>query len=359
MRPQLTYRLTVPWDATDYDVLIPAFEGALLYMRGHLCFFLARQETETKLNEYPTIRTMQAYIDGHHPWYAAGQYLMAVLSQGAQCLTPRFFHFAEEGEYSAFVLRSPSINFLILTHHLVELMHQHMLPNTAKLSTLHGAYKMQWPGHESLLPPPVPNFPVLDMPRTPSKFTPTFSEQGATHPVELQESTWPWDVWIPKEHVNSYDIDWNFGPDGGMRMVGRGGGYPGGSKGVWERVEPSRPIIECHALHHSTSNATVWLIEGLYVHFFEEKHNGRTQSFLCLSPHLVDGFADFLSSQRGQTSFLRRLWSLITLSQPSSSTAQRYGIRTRAKWFGEGREVPLREVVLSAFLTLGVQGLGP
>ena len=67
------YFLVVPWDATEYDIVIPvAGDVGLLYMRGHLCFFRAGRETEEKLNQYDHLSNMVLYINHHRPHYAAG-----------------------------------------------------------------------------------------------------------------------------------------------------------------------------------------------------------------------------------------------------------------------------------------------
>ena len=67
------YYLAVPWDATDYDVVIPiGGDVDLLYMRGHLCFFRAGHETEEKLNLYDYVSKMVWYFNHHRPHFAAG-----------------------------------------------------------------------------------------------------------------------------------------------------------------------------------------------------------------------------------------------------------------------------------------------
>lgn len=51
----------VPWDATKYDVLIPANPGNLLYMRGQLFFFKAGPLTEAKINQYQALADVNSY----------------------------------------------------------------------------------------------------------------------------------------------------------------------------------------------------------------------------------------------------------------------------------------------------------
>lgn len=62
----------VPWHATEYDVIIPA-AGAdrLLYMRGHLNFFKAGEETENKLNLFPNTTSVDVFINNHKPVHQA------------------------------------------------------------------------------------------------------------------------------------------------------------------------------------------------------------------------------------------------------------------------------------------------
>ncbi|KAG8994664.1 hypothetical protein FRB94_009700, partial [Tulasnella sp. JGI-2019a] len=75
-----------------------------------------------------------AYFTKHRPYYAA-----------------------EEAEYSAFIIRNPSITFLILPQHLVELPFGLMRPNTAKFCTLHGVYTLPVAIAPEALPSPFPN----------------------------------------------------------------------------------------------------------------------------------------------------------------------------------------------------------
>lgn len=242
------FKSQFPWDATDYDVVIPVGGDAdLLYMRGHLCFFRAGHETEEKLNLYDHVSKMVWYFNHHRPHFAA-----------------------EEVEFSAFILREPQINFLIVPQLLVDIPIHLTQPNTAKFSNLHGVYAAQWPWKQ--LPTPFPNYPMLSLPSKPSSFLPTFSTEGTTYPIELIAGNWSGWLWFPKEFATHYNINWNLGPEGWRRFVGRGGGYGGGSQGVWTRLEPPREAITVHGA--KDLSVEVKLAEGLYIHWFEEKHNG-------------------------------------------------------------------------------------
>ncbi|KAG8983984.1 hypothetical protein FRB94_009702 [Tulasnella sp. JGI-2019a] len=253
-----SFRSQFPWEANEYDVLIPAHPADMLYMRGHLCFFRSGPQTEAKINHYENLLTLGAYFTKHHPYFAA-----------------------EEAEYSAFIIRDPSITFLILPQQLVELPERFMRPNTGKFCTLNGVYTMQAPMVLESLPPPFPNFPILAMPNISSIAAPVFTIHGATHPIELIEGTEE-KLWIPKETVTKYDIDWALGPWEATRYIGRGGPFAGGSKGVWLRVEPQVPTIEVTAAHDPSIK--VQLREGLYVHFFSEKHQAAWYWVLPVEP---------------------------------------------------------------------------
>jgi len=234
-----------PWDATEYDIVVPAAGGdALLFLRGHLCFFRAGPDTEAKMNLYENLSSMDLYINNHRPYYAT-----------------------EEAEFSAFVIRSPLINFLIVPELLADVALHLIQANTARFSTLHGVYTLHFPWNELL---PFPDFPMLSMPMMPSLFTSTLSANGTTYPIEIisgnQSLT---GLWFPGEFATYYDIDWSLGDPGWRRFVGRGGGHVGGSQGVWTRLEPPK-AIQVHAMNDSS--VKVDLAEGLYIHWFEEKH---------------------------------------------------------------------------------------
>ena len=191
---------------------------------------------------------------------------------------------SEEVEFSAFILREPQINFLIVPQLLIDIPIHLTQPNTAKFSNLHGVYTAQWPWKQ--LPTPFPNYPMLSLPTKPSSFLPTFSAEGTTYPIELIVGNWSGWLWFPEEFATHYNINWNLGSEGWRRFVGRGGGYAGGSQGVWTRLEPPREAITVHGA--KDPSVEVKLAEGLYIHWFEEKHNGRTciRSLICTSPSL-------------------------------------------------------------------------
>jgi hypothetical protein len=177
----------------------------------------------------------------------------------------------EEAEFSAFVIRSPFINFLIVPELLADVALHLIQANTARFSTLHGVYTLQFPWDE--LPLPFPNFPMLSMPMMPSLFTSTLSANGTTYPIEIISGNQSLSgLWFPGEFATYYDIDWSLGDPGWRRFVGRGGGHVGGSQGVWTRLEPPK-AIQVHAMNDSS--VKVDLAEGLYIHWFEEKHRSR------------------------------------------------------------------------------------
>jgi hypothetical protein len=184
--------------------------------------------------------------------------------------SPRFT-FPEEAEFSAFVFRNPLINFLVVPELLADIALHKIQANTARFSTLRGVYAVYVPWVEP--PPPFPEFPLLSMPPT-SSFAPTLSENGTTYPVELISGNWPLDLWFPDEFATHYNINWTIGDPGWRRFVGRGGGLEGGSQGVWTRLEPPARRFQVHAVHNSS--VQVELVEGLYIHWFEEKKNGGT-----------------------------------------------------------------------------------
>ena len=121
---------------------------------------------------------------------------------------------------------------------------------------------------------------MLSLPTKPSSFLPTFSTEGTTYPIELIAGNWSGWLWFPEEFATHYNINWNLGSEGWRRFVGRGGGYAGGSQGVWTRLEPPREAITVRGA--KDPSVEVKLAEGLYIHWFEEKHNGRT--CLCFCP---------------------------------------------------------------------------
>lgn len=242
------FKSQFPWDATEYDIVVPVGgDIGLLYMRGHLCFFRAGRETEEKLNQYHHVSNMVLYFNHHRPHYAA-----------------------EESEFSAFIFRDPRITFLVVPQLLVDIPIHLTTPNTAKFGNIYGVYSIQWPWQE--LPTSFPNYPMLSMPTSLSSFAPTFSANGTTYPIELFAGNWSGGIWFPKEFTTYYDVDWNLGPPGCRRFVGRGGKHAGGSQGVWTRIEPQREAIAVSG--QTDSSVEVKLAEGLYIHWFEEKHNG-------------------------------------------------------------------------------------
>jgi hypothetical protein len=164
----------------------------------------------------------------------------------------------------------------MFSNHLLELGFDSMFSNTAKFSTFFGVYTMPWPIHKEDLPPGFPNFPMLDLPTEPSAFTPTFSDNGVSRPIDIYEGNYDGNLWFPEAYATWYRIDWSNAPDGAVRIIGRGGGFHGGKQGIWERTEPPSPQFPIKALRESTngSDIVVTLKEALYAHFFEEKHRG-------------------------------------------------------------------------------------
>ncbi|KAG8861922.1 hypothetical protein FRB96_002365 [Tulasnella sp. 330] len=253
------FRSQFPWAATEYDVLIPAMPDPLLYLRGHLCFFRMGPITETKMNQYGNLANVNAYFGNHRPFFAT-----------------------EESEFSSFVLRSPSITFLMLPYALVELGFDRMLPNTAKFCSSQGVFTMQGPFAKEDLPPAFPNFPVLSIPQVASPKMFTDGNETATYPIELIEGSNKEELWFPSEYATHYDLDWSRGSEGVMRYIGRGGPFTGGSQGVWEHIEPRKPTVVARAVHDPYFE--VGLYEGLYAHFFEEKHHAPWVKDLPLEP---------------------------------------------------------------------------
>ncbi|EJT98894.1 hypothetical protein DACRYDRAFT_110231 [Dacryopinax primogenitus] len=247
-----------PWDAEAFDVFVPASPHTLLYLRGHLCFFRTGTNVEDKLNSYPNLISPDAYLEKHK----VGQYTAM-----------------EEAEFSAFIFRS-NISFLLSSSSLVDIPLGAVALNTPTFASLKGVY-MPYSLPPSL--PDWPEIPVLGLPGEcascprPTGRRPTFSEEGVTRPVSLRRGAYEGDLWFPSEWATEY-LPALHPPDekGWTVFVGRGG-WEGGPEGVWERREPPPPSIDVPVLSH-LSNAkpqptqTVPLREGLYIHFFHQKH---------------------------------------------------------------------------------------
>lgn len=174
------------------------------------------------------------------------------------------------------MIRNPHISFLLLPYQLAETMFGERRGNMATLSTLVGTYTTdtQRPHPElSDVIPPFPDSPVLRLPVSRSAFVPTFSAEGILHPIDLLSGG---DSWMAPEFKVSYEPDWALAlPSGSpmIRLIGRGGGFAGGTQGVWERLELARPTLVVVAAHNAS--LTIELREGLYVHFFRFKHDRR------------------------------------------------------------------------------------
>ncbi|EIN04730.1 hypothetical protein PUNSTDRAFT_146369 [Punctularia strigosozonata HHB-11173 SS5] len=255
-----SFQSQFPWDvASDYDVIIPAHTDSMLYLRGHLGFIQTRAETEFRMNLYDNMRSMDGFIHRHKDAYWC----------------------AEEAEFSAFVIRTPSISFLTLPYHLVELGFDARSPATALFASPSGAYALS-PSHSPPLPA-FPDFPLLALPSAPSSFVPTFSAAGATHPVDLVTGV-DRDKWVPAETTTFYEpppadeLGWAAGEEGEgepVRIVGRGGGFEGGREGVWERFERARPELRVRVLGAADGEVRASLTEGLYIHWMEHKYEHR------------------------------------------------------------------------------------
>ncbi|KZT58438.1 hypothetical protein CALCODRAFT_494933 [Calocera cornea HHB12733] len=238
----------------------------------------------------------------------------------------------EEAEFSAYIIRSPHISFLLASSSLVDIPLSSLALNTPTFATLNGTYAPY------TLPsplPPIPHLPVLGLPGTcpscppPAPRRRTFTDYGLTRPVELRWGQYEGDVWFAREHATSYDPPMRSLRQRGWDVyVGR---YEGGGAGVWERIEPPRAPVEVPVLlppareekgeedeHHATAQqnvhsepqgkgkgedkvksnakkskparkteprsasvqptsatappATYLLREGLYIHWFHQKH---------------------------------------------------------------------------------------
>ncbi|KAG8876572.1 hypothetical protein FRB98_007241 [Tulasnella sp. 332] len=253
------FQTQFPWAATEYDVLIPSTPDPLLYLRGHLAFFRMGPDTEARMNEFGNLANMNAYLGNHQPFFGS-----------------------EESEFSSFVIRSPSITFLMLPYAMVELGFESMLPNTAKFCSSRGVFTIQSPVIREDLPAAFPDFPVLTIPETTSQSLFTDGNDTLTYPIELIEGTDRTDLWFPKEYATRYNVDWGNAPHGAMRYIGRGGPFAGGEHGVWEHIEPRKPKVVARAWHDPYFE--VGLYEGLYAHFFVEKRSASWMKDLPLEP---------------------------------------------------------------------------
>ncbi|KZO99777.1 hypothetical protein CALVIDRAFT_553196 [Calocera viscosa TUFC12733] len=269
------FQTQFPWDADNFDVFIPASPHTLLYLRGHLCFFRMGTPVEDKLNGYPNLISPSAYLEKHK----VGDYTAM-----------------EEAEFSAYILRNPSISFLLAASSLVDIALSQLALNTPTFATLNGTYQPY------ALPTPLPGFPhlpVLGLPGTCANCPPTpkrrktFTDYGITRPVDVRTGEYEGDLWFGREYATEY-----VPPRRAMRQrawdvyVGR---YAGGGAGVWERLEPPREPVEVPILSSAGRNQTrkgngtakgasavpaegnekqetVLLREGLYIHWFHQKH---------------------------------------------------------------------------------------
>ncbi|KZT50672.1 hypothetical protein CALCODRAFT_178022 [Calocera cornea HHB12733] len=183
----------------------------------------------------------------------------------------------EESEYSAYIIRNPDISFLILPEALTHVPVHLFTPSTLKYHTPGGVFRTYQLDPPTT--PALPALPVLDLRAlvATSPRTRVFSPKGITRPVSIFAASYEYGLWFPLQFATHYN-HFHPIPDGWRRIVGRGGGYRGGEEGVWERLEPPREAREALPVGLGEGEGAVGrgvpLVEGLYIHWFEEKWNG-------------------------------------------------------------------------------------
>ncbi|KZO97220.1 hypothetical protein CALVIDRAFT_79554 [Calocera viscosa TUFC12733] len=259
------YLTQFPWEAKSYDVLIPATpDDTLLFLRSHLAFFSCHPETEQKLLMFPNLASPEIYVERHKP----GEFLAI-----------------EESEYSAFIIRNPDISFLILPEAMAHIPVHLFTASTLKYYTPGGVFRTS--AYDPPTTPSISSMPVLDLLPLLTTSPPArlFSPKGITRPVSIFAGSYEYGLWFPLEFATHYN-HFHPVPEGWRRIVGRGGGYRGGEEGVWERLEPPREARG--ALPVGGEGEAVQVVEGMYLHWFEEKWNGGT--CVSLSPSSLPAF---------------------------------------------------------------------